>query len=109
PLHDVAVRQMSGFGGVLSFTLKAGADALDAFLGTLRFAHRAASLGSVGTLVGPPAVTSHVELPADRRAALGIPESLIRYAVGIENAEDLIVDLDRALEAAGSTARWRTG
>ena len=104
PLHDVAAKQMSGFGGVLSFTLRAGDEALGPFLGSLRYAHRAASLGSVGTLVGPPAVTSHVELTAEQRAALGIPESLIRYSVGIEDVEDLIADLDRALSAAGSEA-----
>jgi cystathionine gamma-synthase len=95
--HDVATRQMRGFGGVLSFSLKAGFDAVRRLLGGLRLAHRAASLGSVGTLVGPPAVTSHVELTAAQRAAAGIPESLVRYAVGIENANDLIADLEQAL------------
>jgi len=63
----------------------------------LRFAHRAASLGSVGTLIGPPAVTSHVELSAAERAELGIPETLIRCSVGIENLEDLLADFALAL------------
>jgi cystathionine gamma-synthase len=63
----------------------------------LRFAHRAASLGSVGTLIGPPAVTSHVELSAAERAELGIPETLIRCSVGIENLEDLLADFEQAL------------
>ena len=99
PGHAVAARQMSGFGGVLSFSLKGGFEAVRALLGALRFAHRAASLGSVGTLVGPPRTTSHVELTAQERADAGIPESLVRYAVGIENPEDLMADLEEALEA----------
>jgi cystathionine gamma-synthase len=98
PHHAVAREQMSGFGGVLSFTLKGGDDALRRFLARLRLAHRAASLGSVATLVGPPATTSHVELTAEQRADAGIPEALVRYAVGIENADDLISDLRQALE-----------
>jgi cystathionine gamma-synthase len=96
--HEIARRQMrGGFGGVLAFSLHGGFDSVRRLLGRLRLAHRAASLGSVGTLVGPPGVTSHVELTAEQRAALGIPETLVRYAVGIENAEDLIADLDQAL------------
>ena len=97
PGHDIARSQMSGFGGVLSFDLHGGMDAVNKFLPRLRFAHRAASLGSVGTLVGPPSTTSHVELSLDERARAGIPEGLIRYSVGIENVEDLIADLDDAL------------
>jgi cystathionine gamma-synthase len=88
---------MRGFGGVLSFSLRGDEEALRRFLNGLQLAHRAASLGSVGTLVGPPATTSHVELTREERARLGIPESLVRYSVGIENAEDLIEDLRAAL------------
>ena len=97
PGHAVASRQMSGFGGLLSFSLAGGFDAVRRVLEGLHYAHRAASLGSVGTLVGPPAVTSHVELSPEDRARLGIPETLIRCSVGIENLEDLIEDFDRAL------------
>jgi cystathionine gamma-synthase len=99
PGHEIARRQMAGFGGVLSFDLSGGLGAVGRFLARLRFAHRAASLGSVGTLVGPPATTSHVELTIEERKAAGIPEGLIRYSVGIENVEDLIVDLGEALSA----------
>ncbi|MDX1673533.1 MAG: PLP-dependent transferase [Longimicrobiales bacterium] len=99
PHHDVAARQMSGFGGVLSFSLvDGGPDAVKRLLSGLRLAHRAASLGSVATLVGPPATTSHVELTPEQRAAAGIPESLVRYSVGIENGDDLVADLAAALE-----------
>ena len=97
PNHGIARQQMRGFGGVLSFALDGGYDVVGRFLPELRFAHLAASLGSVGTLVGPPSTTSHVELTSEQRAALGIPESLIRYSVGIENIEDLILDLETAL------------
>ena len=102
PQHDLARRQMQGFGGVLAFALVGGFDAVRHLLGSLRLAHRAASLGSVGTLVGPPSTTSHVELSAEERAAAGIPESLVRYAVGIENADDLIDDLRAGLERVAS-------
>jgi cystathionine gamma-synthase len=99
PQHEVARRQMRGFGGVLSFSLRADQDGFRRFLNSLRLAHRAASLGSVGTLVGPPATTSHVELTREERARAGIPETLLRYSVGIENVEDLIEDLRSALAA----------
>jgi len=97
PFHEVARRQMKGFGGVLSFSLEGGFEAVRALLPRLRFAHMAANLGSVSTLAGPPSTTSHVELTAEQRQALGIPESLIRYSVGIENPEDLVADLEQAL------------
>jgi cystathionine gamma-synthase len=100
PHHAVAREQMRGFGGVLSFAIEGGYDAVRRVLPRLDLAHLAASLGSVATLVGPPATTSHVELTAEQRQALGIPESLVRYSVGIENTEDLIADLAAALEVA---------
>ncbi len=97
PQHDVARRQMRGFGGVLSFMLRGGFDAVRAFLPRLRYAHLAANLGAVETIAGPPATTSHVECTAEERKAMGIPEGLIRYSVGIEETEDLIADLTQAL------------
>ena len=96
PNHSIAKDQMSGFGGVLSFSLAGGMEALRAVVPALKLAHRAASLGSVGTLAGPPAMTSHVELSAQERADAGIPESLVRYSVGIEDPKDLIADLKAA-------------
>lgn len=97
PGHSIARRQMSGFGGLVSFSLPGTLADVGRFLGKLRYAHRAASLGSVGTLIGPPAVTSHVELTPEARAELGIPETLIRCSVGIENLDDLIEDFREAL------------
>jgi cystathionine gamma-synthase len=98
PGHAVAVRQMSGFGGVLSFTLRGGFGAVRRALPRLRFAHLAANLGAVETVAGPPATTSHVECTPEERLALGIPEGLIRYSVGIEDTDDLLADLEQALE-----------
>jgi cystathionine gamma-synthase len=97
PQHDIASRQMRGFGGVLSFGLDGGFDAVRRVLPRLRLAHRAANLGAVETIAGPPATTSHVECTAEERAAMGIPEGLIRYSVGIEDPDDLIADLAQAL------------
>jgi len=98
PQHEIAKRQMpGGFGGMLSFVLHGDYEAVRAFLPRLKFAHRAANLGTVETVVGPPATTSHVECSAEDRAAMGIPEALIRYSTGIENLTDLIADLEQAL------------
>jgi cystathionine gamma-synthase len=102
PQHELAARQMpGGFGGVMSFVLHGGYDAVKALLPRLRFAHRAANLGSVETIVGPPSTTSHVEVSAPDRAAMGIPEALVRYSTGIENVQDLIGDLEQALVCLG--------
>ena len=95
--HDIAKRQMKAFGGVLSFIVKGDHDALRRFLPRLKLAHLAANLGAVETIAGPPATTSHVECTPEERAAMGIPENLVRYSVGIEDVEDLIADLDQAL------------
>jgi cystathionine gamma-synthase len=97
PGHEIAKRQMSGWGGMLSFALDGELEAVKKFLPHLRLAHRAANLGAVETTVGPPATTSHVECSPEERAALGIPEGLVRYSAGIEQADDLIADLDQAL------------
>ncbi|MCK4899853.1 MAG: cystathionine gamma-synthase family protein, partial [Anaerolineales bacterium] len=95
--HAIARRQMRGFGGVLSFILKDNDfDAVCRFLPRLRYAHSAANLGAVETIVGPPATTSHVECTPEEREAMGIPESLIRYSVGVEDLQDLIADLSQA-------------
>jgi len=103
--HEVARRQMRGFGGMLSFQLQGGFEAVKRFLPQLRFAHRAANLGAVETTVAPPRTGSHVELTEAERAAMGIPEALVRYSAGIEDVHDLIADLDQALTA---TAAGRT-
>ncbi|MCP4420153.1 MAG: cystathionine gamma-synthase family protein [Chloroflexi bacterium] len=96
--HEIAQQQMRGFGGMLGFTLKENSfDAVRRFLPRFRYAHAAANLGAVETIVGPPATTSHVECSVEERAAMGIPESLIRYSTGVEDVDDLIADLNQAL------------
>lgn len=95
--YEIASRQMRGFGGMMSFSLDAGWQGVKKFLPSLQLVHLAASLGSVSTLAGPPRTTSHVELTAEQRRMLGIPEGLVRYSVGIENVDDLLEDLENAL------------
>ncbi len=98
PMHTVACRQMpGGFGGMLSFEVEGGLPAVARFLPRLKYAFMAANLGQVDTVVGPPSTTSHVECTAEERKAAGIPEGLVRYSAGIEDAEDLIADLEQAL------------
>ncbi len=99
PQHAIARQQMKGFGGMFAFSVKGGYEAVKQFLPRLRYAHRAANLGAVETIVGPPATTSHVELSSRERAAMGIPENLVRYSVGIEDPADLIADLKQALKS----------
>ncbi|WP_181347517.1 cystathionine gamma-synthase family protein [Thalassobacillus sp. CUG 92003] len=99
PGHEIAKQQMSNFGGMLSFSVKGGVETVRHLLPKLRFANRAANLGSVETIVGPSRTTSHVECTPEERAAMGIPESLIRYSAGIEDIDDLKQDLYQAFHA----------
>ena len=99
PGHEIARRQMRGFGGVLSFSIDGGLEAIGRFLPRLRYAYMAANLGQVETVVGPPAVTSHVECTEEEMAAAGIPPGLVRYSAGIEDVADLRGDLEQALAA----------
>ncbi|BCS89137.1 cystathionine gamma-synthase family protein [Pseudodesulfovibrio sediminis] len=98
PGHDIARKQMRGFGGVLSFVARGNTyeDACHV-LSRLKLARRAANLGAVESIAGTPATTSHVECTPEERQAMGIPESLIRFSTGIEDVEDLKADLDQAL------------
>ena len=98
--HDIAKEQMSGFGGMLSFSITGGLEAIKKVLPKLKLAHMAANLGCVETVVGPPLTTSHVECTLEERATAGIPEGLIRYSTGIEDVEDLLADLEHALSYA---------
>jgi cystathionine gamma-synthase len=98
PMHEVARKQMpGGYGGVLSFEIVGGLEAVARVLPRLRYAYMAANLGQVDTVVGPPSLTSHVECTEEERRVAGIPEGLIRYAAGIEDIEDLIDDMKQAL------------
>jgi cystathionine gamma-lyase len=100
PQHALARRQMTGFGGMVSFVLRENKTTLArarAFLQRLRVFTCAESLGGVESLAEHPAIMTHASIPADRRAALGISDGLIRLSVGIEHVDDLIADLEQAL------------
>ena len=96
--HAIAKSQMKGYGGVLGFSLVSGFSGVRKLLPELKLAHLAANLGSVETIAGPPATTSHVECTEEEIEELGIPGGLIRYSAGIEDPEDLIADLRQALD-----------
>jgi cystathionine gamma-synthase len=100
--HDVARKQMRGFGGMLSFALKGGMDSVSILLPKLKYANCAANLGAVETTYGPARTTSHVECTVEERKAMGIPEGLVRISVGIEDIEDLIADLEQAFSHLAS-------
>jgi cystathionine beta-lyase len=95
PGHDIAKSQMSGFGGMLSFELK-GQD-ITAFQKRLKLITPAMSLGGVETIICAPAITSHRLVPQQQREEEGIKDNLLRLSVGIEEVEDLVADLEQAL------------
>jgi cystathionine gamma-synthase len=98
PDHDVAARLMTGFGGVVSFELDADLAGTAAFIDALELPYMGPSLGGVESIVEQPALMSHFTLDEAEREAIGIRGELVRYALGIEDAEDLIADLAQALE-----------
>jgi O-succinylhomoserine (thiol)-lyase len=98
PGHDIARRQMKGFGGMVSFEIKGSIDQVNAFLRKLRIFALAESLGGVASLVDHPATMTHVSMPESARKEAGITDQLIRLSVGLEHSDDLIDDLRQALE-----------
>lgn len=98
PRHDLAKRQMSGFGALISFETGSLANA-NAMLSRVRVCTLGESLGGVETLISHPATMTHAAIGAEARARLGITDGLVRISVGIEDADDLIADLDQALSA----------
>jgi cystathionine gamma-synthase len=100
PDHAQAARQMSGFGGVISFRLNGDISTGSRFVDACRLATIAPSLGAVETLIEQPAMMSYFELTTEEREAIGIYDDLIRLSVGLEDATDIIADLARALDAA---------
>jgi cystathionine gamma-lyase len=98
PQHDLALRQMKGYGGTFSFRVKGGEPAALRLLGGVRLFILAESLGGVESLIEHPWSMTHVSMPEEARAAAGITGDLIRISVGLEHPADLIADLERALE-----------
>ena len=97
PQHELAKRQMSGFSGMVSFTLRGGAEAAYAAVQKTRVFHFAESLGGVESLITHPATMTHAAIPREQREARGVTDGLMRLSVGIEDKEDLIADLDRSI------------
>jgi len=104
PNHDIAAKQAKGFGGIVSFTLKADSEAAATTVVTsTQLFKLAESLGGIKSLLSHPAQMTHKTIPAEKRRASGVADSLIRLSVGLEEAEDLISDLEQALNALAHT------
>lgn len=99
PSHALAIRQASGHSGIMSFCIKGGLEEVCKFLDNLKIIHLAASLGGVETLAASPRLMVHDMISQERRDKMGISDSLIRLAVGIESTDDLIADIEQALKA----------
>jgi cystathionine gamma-lyase len=97
PQHELAKRQMTGFGGMVSFWPKGGAPSSRVIMKSTRLFVLAESLGGVESLISSPSAMTHASIPAELRNKRGIRDDLIRLSVGIEDADDLIEDLDRSL------------
>lgn len=98
PEHDIAMKQMRHAGGMLSFELKGGLDAGKSFMDKLKMCVRAVSLGTVDSLLSHPASMTHFSVPKEQREKYGITDGLIRMNVGIENIQDILEDLEQALQ-----------
>jgi cystathionine gamma-synthase len=104
PGHSIAARQQQGFGGMVSFEIKGGSQAIRTFVSSLQYFSLAESLGGVESLVCHPASMTHAPVAADALAAAGIGQNLVRLSVGLESAEDLVADILDALEVASEPA-----
>ncbi len=98
PQHELAKKQARGFGGMISFEIQGGLDAVKIFLGSLELFVLAESLGGVESLIEHPALMTHISLTKEEQAFAGITESLIRVSVGIEHIDDLIDDMTQAFD-----------
>ena len=100
PQHEIAKRQMSGFGGMITFFVRGGLPVARTLLESVNIFALAESLGGVESLIEHPAIMTHASVPADIRASLGITDGLIRLSVGVEDANDLLADISQALDRA---------
>lgn len=101
PDHAIAQKQMRGFGGVVSFEVRGDLMTTAKFIDALEIPYIAPSLGGVDSLIEQPAIMSFFEKSSEERLALGIKDNLVRFAIGVEDAEDLVADLDQALAVLG--------
>lgn len=102
PQYDIAKREMSGYGGMLSFELKGGIPSGKALMNGVKLCHLAESLGSVETMITHPATMTHGDVPAHERNARGLTDGLVRLSVGVEDADDIENDLAQALDKTGA-------
>ncbi|MEE8504955.1 MAG: PLP-dependent aspartate aminotransferase family protein, partial [Kiloniellales bacterium] len=100
PQHAIAKAQMSGFSGMISFELKGGIEAGKTVMNGVKLCGLAESLGAVETMITHPATMTHAEVPPEDRKARGLSDGLVRLSVGIEDVDDIIADLEQALEGA---------
>jgi cystathionine gamma-lyase len=100
PQHDIAKAQMDGFSGMISFELAGGIPAGQAVMNNVKLCALAESLGAVETMITHPATMTHVDVPKEERYARGLTDGLVRLSVGIEDPEDIVADLEQALEKA---------
>ncbi|HXD22500.1 MAG TPA: PLP-dependent aspartate aminotransferase family protein [Gemmatimonadaceae bacterium] len=98
PDHEIARAMLDGFGGMMAIELAGGGKASEKFLRRLKLITHAASLGGVDSLVSEPRYTSHAAMSSEERAAIGIPDGFLRLSIGIEDADDIIADIEQALK-----------
>jgi len=98
PQHDLASKQMNGFGGIISMNIKGGLEKSKSFLERTKIFALAESLGGVESLIEHPALMTHASLPKDRREMIGISDGLVRLSVGLESLDDLVEDIEQALK-----------
>ena len=98
PQHDLASKQMNGFGGIISMNIKGGLEKSKSFLERTEIFALAESLGGVESLIEHPALMTHASLPKDRREMIGISDGLVRLSVGLESLDDLVEDIEQALK-----------
>ena len=100
PGHQIAVEQMSGYSGMISFELKGGLESGKALMNSVELCLLAESLGSVETMITHPATMTHAEVPQEERLARGFSDGLVRLSVGVEDPDDIIADLEQAFKSA---------
>lgn len=105
PSHPIAVKQMRGFGGMLSIDLDLPGDVLNTWLSTLNYVRLAESLGGVESLICLPAVMTHASIPKEERLKQGVTDTLVRISVGLEDIEDLVEDFTASFNAVNACAK----